>query len=449
LGDKGQDTAWSIEKGKDREQTLRVELARFNGGLHIHDRQAKYAAMTESPFAFYRGAAHLFYRDLHAEEMLDRSSFHKRETVTWVQGDLHLDNFGAFCDGEGDIVFDLNDFDESWIAPYLYDLWRGATSLVLTARLLDFDRGDEETFVAAFCAEYLKELARAQMKEGRNLDKITAANSKGTLRKFLKKAELKNSRLEMLDDWTVVHGGIRYFDRDNKDLAPVDGDDYRIVTSAVAAYKDHLANKLEGDEDYFEVLDVAARHNAGLGSLGVPRYYVLIRGEDDHPDSCRILDLKQQGLPSFFIFLQQEAREELLHHFDEDRAGFRVAKAQKCMLMDPDRHLGGFTILGRSFSVRERSPFKKKLKVKKLKKHEDFHEMSHHWGTILAAAHARADRDFQGSMVKHLFENEVLAAVDGRDDAFIEEVTRFARSYADQVEEDHALFERVEKNKLL
>ena len=438
MGDKKHKTTWNPYKGKARQAELAMELARFNGALSRLHRHQKYARMSFSPFTFYRGTAHLFYRDLASEKLIAASRFVDDKTVTWIQGDLHQGNFGAFADSDGEIVFDLNDFDESWVSCYLYDIWRGAVSLVLTGRENGFSDKKIHTFLKTFANRYLDELARCEGKDGHGLDQVTVENSHGPLRKFLKKAA-KKSRKDMLDKWTVVRDGERCFDLISARLAPVSDGDARLLRSAISVYKDNLESDLRGRKGYFKVLDVAKRLEAGIGSLGTPRYYALIRGEDDTLNTSLILDIKEQSMPSFFPFLPEEEKQKLLRVFDEERAGLRVAEAQRAMLMDPDKHLGGITILGHSFSVRERSPYKKSFKVEKLVEFDDFNEMAHHWGTILAAAHARADKD-RSELVSHHLEEEVLELTRGKEDKFTEEILDFAMGYADQVEIDHALF---------
>lgn len=434
------DTQWRKQRGRSRKHILEVELARVNGGLSEEDRREKYRRMSLSPFAFYRGTAHLFYRDLADADMLGRSRFLSENTHTWIQGDLHINNFGAFEDAEGDVVFDLNDFDESWITHYLFDVWRGASSLYLQSLANGFKRKHRLAFIDEFTHEYLNELEIAQGKAGRNLDKVTVDKAHGPLKKFLTKAATRKSRQSMLEDWTLVDGNERRFNLNDPLLEPITDDDLRLLRAAINVYKDHLDSDLRGNETYFQVQDAALRIHAGVGSLGTPRYYVLIRGEDDDPHTCRILDVKQQGLPSFFPFLEQAERDQLLDVFDETKAGQRVADAQKAMLMDAGKHLGSITILGRSFSVRERSPFKKSFKLERLTKRKDFFDMAHHWGTILAGGHARSDGDYDTNHISHIFEEAVTALTRNNRDDFREEVRVFAESYAKQVSVDYTLF---------
>ena len=82
--------------------------------------------MSLSPFAFYRGAAPVMAADL---ATLPRTGYHVQ-----ICGDAHVRNLGAYASPDGRIVFDINDFDESFRAPWEWDLKRLATSFVLAGR---------------------------------------------------------------------------------------------------------------------------------------------------------------------------------------------------------------------------------------------------------------------------------------------------------------------------
>jgi uncharacterized protein (DUF2252 family) len=86
----------------------------------------RYARMEQSPFAFFRGAGALMAADL----------ARTRRTGIRVQacGDCHISNFGGFGSPERQLVFDINDFDETLHAPWEWDVKRLATSIVLAGR---------------------------------------------------------------------------------------------------------------------------------------------------------------------------------------------------------------------------------------------------------------------------------------------------------------------------
>jgi uncharacterized protein (DUF2252 family) len=74
--------------------------------------RTKFRKMAADPFAFYRGSACLFYADVAA---LDDPWVDERTSRVWIQGDLHAENFGTYLDGNGVLIFDVNDFDEAYL----------------------------------------------------------------------------------------------------------------------------------------------------------------------------------------------------------------------------------------------------------------------------------------------------------------------------------------------
>ncbi len=69
----------------------------------------RYGRMLASPFAFYRGAAVIMASDL---STTPQSGIHAQ-----LCGDAHLANFGGFASPERDLVFNINDFDETLAWP--------------------------------------------------------------------------------------------------------------------------------------------------------------------------------------------------------------------------------------------------------------------------------------------------------------------------------------------
>src|SRR5262252_4984266 len=87
--------------------------------------------MLASPFAFYRGAAAVMARDL--------ASTPTTGLEAQLSGDAHLANFGGFASPERDLVFDLNDFDETLRGPFEWDVKRLAASFEIAGRHRGFD----------------------------------------------------------------------------------------------------------------------------------------------------------------------------------------------------------------------------------------------------------------------------------------------------------------------
>lgn len=94
--------------------------------LNEQARQEKYDKMSLSPFRFFRGSSHLFYYDV---TRIPLGFDTPRDKPTWIQGDLHFENFGVHGNAKGEIIYDINDFDEGYLGSYLYDLIRMAVSV--------------------------------------------------------------------------------------------------------------------------------------------------------------------------------------------------------------------------------------------------------------------------------------------------------------------------------
>lgn len=99
----------------------------------------RYGRMLESPFAFLRGSAAVMARDLAATPATG--------LTLQACGDCHLANFGLFATPERNVIFDINDFDETLMAPWEWDIKRLATSFVTAGRSNGF--ADEQCGDAA------------------------------------------------------------------------------------------------------------------------------------------------------------------------------------------------------------------------------------------------------------------------------------------------------------
>jgi uncharacterized protein (DUF2252 family) len=112
----------------------------------------RYGRMLVSPFTFYRGAAAVMAADLAAGS---RSGFDVQ-----LCGDAHLSNFGAYASPDRELVFDVNDFDETLPGPWEWDVMRLAASFSVAGRERGFKRRERLAIVAAMSAEYRAAMRR-------------------------------------------------------------------------------------------------------------------------------------------------------------------------------------------------------------------------------------------------------------------------------------------------
>jgi uncharacterized protein (DUF2252 family) len=107
------------------------------------------------------------------------------------------------------------------------------------------------------------------------------------------------------------------------------------------------------------------------------------------------------------------------------------------------RDLLGWTALsdGATYSVRERSPFKDTFDTTTLTSTTRLTNLAEQWGTILATQHARADKDWDSSVVPGSIDGQVNALTSGDHAGFRAKVRALALDYADQVALDYASFQ--------
>jgi hypothetical protein len=108
----------------------------------------RYGRMLASPFAFYRGAAVIMAADL--------STTPQSGIQAQLCGDAHLANFGGFASPERDLVFDINDFDETLPGPWEWDVKRLAASIEIAGQDRGFSDKERSLSVSGAMQEYLR-----------------------------------------------------------------------------------------------------------------------------------------------------------------------------------------------------------------------------------------------------------------------------------------------------
>ena len=117
--------------------------------------RTKFRKMAADPFAFYRGSACLFYADV-AER--DDPWADERTGRVWIQGDLHAEDFGTYTDGDGVLIFDVNDFDEAYLGHFTWDVRRFAASMALLGRRKALSDDDITALVRTYTRAHLDQV---------------------------------------------------------------------------------------------------------------------------------------------------------------------------------------------------------------------------------------------------------------------------------------------------
>jgi uncharacterized protein (DUF2252 family) len=208
----------------------------------------------------------------------------------------------------------------------------------------------------------------------------------------------------------------------------------------MADYGKTLSGSVKYGHRVFAIRDIARRLSAGTGSLGTPRYYVLIQGESDSSKGNRILDVKRQGKPSAYDYLSKEQQVDYDRTYLNDAQ--RQAVAYEALAKQPDAYMGWMKLHNGYYSVRERSPFKETFETKDLTTATGFIEMAGAWAKVMATDHARAVRQLRVDGKPYSIAKEIVARTTGgrnRPD-FLALVRDYAFEYANQVEVDYGYF---------
>ena len=446
------------DRADKRAEWVVSQIDAVNGGLSDALRAGKYAKMSASVYAFFRGTNHLYWADFAKDARL--KDFGSDKTRIWLQGDLHAYNFGSYTNDQGTVVYDLDDYDEAVVADYKLDVWRLATSLVLVidennaASRAAVDAGDKdasEVLDAAARDEVLDTLSESYLdtiKSYRGNDKektrvFDQQTTSGELSAFLAKVASKQTRAKMLDKWTKLEAGKRVllaagdYQGEIK-LEAVDQATRAALASGMKKYVSALS-KQKWPANYFVFKSLRRRLGAGTGSFGLPRYYVLIEGATASVDDDRILDVKLQGPPSAYPYLASSLR-QITDKACQDNHAVRAMRGAKALGVHVDDHLGWMTLPQGVFSVHERSPAKDDIDTADLNTRELLKSFAAQWGAILATAHARADEDYDAKVVGVSIDKQISEATDGKHKAFRKQVRDLAVSYARQVAADYQAF---------
>ena len=248
-------------------------ILEYNAGRDPERLTRKLAAIAADPFSFFRGT-----NNLYAASMIDAPLMHEAPR-TLVCGDLHLENFGSFKGDNGLVYFDMNDFDEALTAPFTVDLVRVLSSLQVAAYSWKLADEDANTLCRRFLDTYAATLVDGKPRW------VERATATGIVRTLLRDLRRRN-RAAYIAERTERNGNQIHLRNDGRRTLRASKDEARRARRILQAYSEQG----NGHGQRFVAVDVA-RRIAGTGSLGLERYSVLARPEND-PDTLRLIDIK-------------------------------------------------------------------------------------------------------------------------------------------------------------
>jgi uncharacterized protein (DUF2252 family) len=392
----------------------------------------RYGRMLASPFAFFRGSAAIMAMDL--------ATLPRTQLTVQLCGDAHLMNFGVFGSPERELLFDINDFDETLPGPFEWDLKRLTTSIVLAGRANGFSTRECRTGVLSATAAYREAMQRlagmgtlAVWYSHVTIDDIISVLDTAKARRralaWIQKAR-SNTSIRALDTLThVVDGRRQIIDQPPLvERLPPESEHLDLVErlkQVVREYRRTLPTDRRHLFDQFEPIDVA-RKVVGVGSVGTRCYIIMFEGRAiDDPLFLQVKEAQPSVLESY-----------LGKSVYKDN-GERVVVGQRRMQAASDIFLGWYRGPdGQDFYVRQLADLKGSVPVESVTP-VGLSLYARVCGSTLARAHARSGDSIQ------------IAAYLGPSMAFDQALASFAGAYADQSERDyHELVEAHENGRI-
>jgi len=408
----------------------------------------KYELMMVSPFGYFRGAVPVMAADL--------ATLPNTGLTVQLCGDAHVRNLGAYAAEDGRLIFDINDFDETFKGPFEWDLKRMAASLFVAGR----EAGNKDAvchhavlrFVASYC-EMMRAYAPmpvldvvrfqvsridqatpvhlALQKALRSTPQHTlvqltepvtskAPAGEGTKEKNSKTGKAAKAAKVVVSAADDVDGP-RRFREIKPTLTRIAGAKADLVLAGLKDYKKTLEPQRQHFLEQYRPMDVAFKV-VGTGSVGLRDYCVYMEGNG-------LLD-------PLFLQIKEETESAYVPYLTDPKVakhqGQRVVEGQRFIQRGSDPFLGHTTISGRDYLVLQLNDHKASIDLGDLSG-DGLVEYAQVCGELLARGHARSG------------DPQALAGYLGSGARFAAAMSDFARVYADQTEKDWAALKRAKR----
>ncbi|KAF7585629.1 hypothetical protein BBP40_010420 [Aspergillus hancockii] len=401
--------------------------------------QVKFRKMAASAFAFYRGSACLFYHDLE-QEQYNGPYLNDHTARIWIHGDLHAENFGTYMDSQGRLIFSVNDFDEAYIGPFIWDLKRFAASIGLIGYAKALSDSQITRLVEAYAAAYYERIQSLASSENEEVSQFTMDTAKGPLLGALRSAR-SQTRVGLLDSMTEIHNSERRFTTGGGSVE-LDTEAKSKVLAAFEGYLKTLPGLNQIRPTSCRVKDVVGRRGVGIGSAGLPSYNILLEGNSEalENDICIYMKLAQAAAVSRHVI--NDAAKEYFQH-----EAHRTVISQRALQPHADPWLGWTELDGAGLLVAEVSPYAADLDWSNINDPKEMVAVVADLGWATAMMHAAGDDDSRHSaLVPFSPEQAIAEAISNDKVGFINLLVDFAHSYSTQVRRDHQIFVDLFRN---
>ncbi|UQA96015.1 DUF2252 domain-containing protein [Streptomyces halobius] len=404
--------------------------------------RVKFRKMAASAFAFYRGTACLFYRDL--DDGKETGPYlDERTSRVWIHGDLHAENFGTYMDSTGRLIFNVNDFDEAYVGPFTWDLKRFAASVALIGYAKALSDEQITDLVLTYAAAYRERIrilaSRSRGSAGDEVTPFSLDTATGPLLAALRDAR-SQTRFGLLESMTEIRDFERRFSAGGGSVELDAATRYKVL-AAFDGYLETLPESSLDRPDSYRVKDVVGRRGIGIGSAGLPSYNILLEGNSDALENDVVIYLKQAQTPAVSRHITDpEVRAYFRHE------GHRTVISQRALQDHADPWLGWTELDGAGQLVAEVSPYAVDLDWSDIDDLEEIAAVVADLGRATATMHAAADDESGHSLVPFSTERAIDAAITADEDGFVELLVDFAHSYGARARADHQIFVDLFRN---
>lgn len=390
-------------------QNISKEIISYNESLLPEMVQHKYRFMTENIYRFYRGTNHVFYNDLRRSKDIPASP------VTWICGDLHMENFGSFKSDNRLVYFDLNDFDEAILAPCIYEVARLVTSIFIAFESLKIEQKKALNMAQLFLKTYSETLAKGKA------DYIEAKTARGIVCQFLT-AVGKRKPKDLLKNRTLFKNGhTRLWLKHPKHFALEDKLKEQLLTHVTQWLKN------DGNSPYNYSVKDAVFRLAGTGSVGQRRYLFLLKSNNDTGEKYILLDMKE-AVPSSVSVSNKITQPSWQTEAE------RVISIQRRMQNRPPALLSATKFKNTSYVMQEMQPTEDSINFGLLKKdYRNMYLVIDQMAMLTASSQIRSSGR-QGSAIT----DELIEF--GKSNKWQEQIMNYCIHYASKVKSDYMLF---------
>lgn len=402
----------------DREDVVSI-LKKGNIGRQEQLIPLRMERMAASPFAFLRGAAAVMAHDLARTPTIGHNVV--------LAGDAHVNNFGFYGSAQRNLVFDINDFDETLVGPWEWDLKRLAASVNVAGRENGLSRRERRRAVMQAVEGYQGNMKRLESMGTLDIWYLHADPARANILKkpppkVLAVIQKVTAKAMNSDNHALLNkiaekgpGGKWQFREDPPILTRVSAATKTKLITALEDYSLTLSRERRYMLSRYRIADVAHRV-VGVGSVGTRAYLAVLIGKND--EDPLFLQVKEALSPAHAQYLPGR-RAEYPHE------GQRVVIGQRALQASTDVMLGWTNMDGRPYYVRQMKNLKASIPLEWLTG-VAFNYYSWACGTLLARAHARTS------------EAATIAGYCGQASVMRESYAEWAESYGDQTEVDHA-----------